>query len=73
MKGPRGDAAVGGPIVAGGNVSNASRVVAGMRAGFRACYNRGLSANPDIQGKIMLKIKVGPTGQVAECQQHYHG
>jgi outer membrane biosynthesis protein TonB len=66
VKGPRGDAAVGGPNVAGGNVSNASRVVAGMRAGFRACYNRGLSANPDIQGKIMLKIKVGPTGQVAD-------
>jgi outer membrane biosynthesis protein TonB len=64
VKGPKGDAAVGSANVAGGQVSNASRVVAGMRAGFRACYNRGLAGNPDIQGKIMLKIKVGPTGQV---------
>jgi hypothetical protein len=64
VKGPKGDASVGDANVAGGQVSNASRVVASMRAGFRACYNRGLAGNPDIQGKIMLKIKVGPTGQV---------
>jgi hypothetical protein len=36
-----------------------------MRAGFRACYNRGLATNPDIEGKIALSIRVGPTGQVA--------
>jgi hypothetical protein len=64
VKGPKGDASVGSANVAGGNVSNAARVVASMRAGFRACYNRGLASNPDIQGKIMLNIKVGPTGQV---------
>ncbi len=65
VKGPRGNADVGGPSVAGGAVSDASRVVAQMRAGFRNCYNRGLAENPDIEGKIALSIKVGPAGQVA--------
>ena len=65
VKGPRGNASVGDATVAGGTVSDASRIVALMRAGFRACYNRGLTTNPDIEGKISLAIKVGPTGQVA--------
>jgi outer membrane biosynthesis protein TonB len=65
VKGPRGSASVGDAAVAGGSVSDASRVVAQMRAGFRACYNRGLAENPDIEGKIALSIKVGPTGQVS--------
>jgi len=65
VKGPRGNTTVGDATVAGGTVSDASRVVALMRAGFRACYNRGLAENPDIEGKIALTIKVGPTGQVA--------
>jgi hypothetical protein len=63
-EGPKGSASVGGAAVSGGTVSNASRVVAGMRAGFRACYNRGLSINPDAQGSIRLTIRVGPGGEV---------
>jgi outer membrane biosynthesis protein TonB len=65
VKGPRGSADLGNASVAGGSVSDASRVVAQMRAGFRSCYNRGLAENPDIEGKIALSIKVGPTGQVS--------
>lgn len=65
VKGPRGNASVGGATTAGGQVSNASRVVAGMRAGFRACYNRALATNPDAQGRISLSIKVGPGGEVS--------
>ena len=65
VKGPRGSASVGGAAVSGGTVSNAARVVAGMRAGFRACYNRGLAENPDAQGSIRLSIRVGPGGEVA--------
>jgi hypothetical protein len=64
VAGPKGNASVGGASVAGGNVSNASRVVAGMRAGFRACYQRELSNNPDAQGSIRLSIRVGPGGEV---------
>lgn len=64
VKGPTGNAAVGGASVAGGNVGNAASVVAGMRAGFRACYNRGLATNPDASGKIDLKLRIGPGGEV---------
>ena len=65
VKGPTGNASVGGASVAGGTVGNASSVVARMRAGFRACYNRGLATNPDASGKINLRIKVGAGGEVA--------
>jgi hypothetical protein len=68
VKGPTGNASVGGAAVAGGEVSNASRVVAGMRAGFRNCYNRELAQNPDAQGSIRLSITVGPGGEVQNVQ-----
>lgn len=64
VQGPRGRASVGGASVAGGKVGNASSVVARMRAGFRACYNRALQTNPDISGRADLRIKVGPGGEV---------
>jgi hypothetical protein len=64
VKGPRGSAAVGGANVSGGMVSNASAVVAGMRAGFRSCYQRSLQDNPGIEGRIQLSIRVGPGGEV---------
>jgi hypothetical protein len=64
VQGPKGNANVGGAAVTGGSVSNAARVVAGMRAGFRACYQRGLNENPDAQGNIRLTIQVGPGGEV---------
>lgn len=65
VAGPKGNASVGGAAVSGGTVSNASRVVAGMRAGFRACYQRGLAENPDAAGSIRLTIRVGAGGEVA--------
>jgi hypothetical protein len=65
VEGPKGNASVGGAAVSGGNVSNAARVVAGMRAGFRACYQRGLAENPDAAGSIRLTIRVGAGGEVA--------
>jgi outer membrane biosynthesis protein TonB len=64
VKGPKGSANVGGTSVSGGMISNASRVIAGMRPGFRACYMRGLDENPDAQGSIRLTIRVGPGGEV---------
>ena len=64
VSGPKGNANVGGAAVSGGEVANASRVVAGMRAGFRNCFNRELAQNPDAQGRIDLSIKVGPGGEV---------
>lgn len=65
VAGPKGNASVGGAAVSGGAVSDAASVVARMRAGFRACYERGLAQNPDAQGSIRLTIRVGPGGEVA--------
>jgi Ca-activated chloride channel family protein len=73
VMGPKGSASVGGANVSGGNVSDASRVVAGMRAGFRACFNRGLQENPDAQGVIRLTIEVGREGQVEHVAAKHTG
>src|SRR5690606_6196115 len=59
IEGPKGKASQGGTNVSG-KVADASRVVARMTAGVRACYNRGLASNPDLQGRVELNIQVGP-------------
>jgi hypothetical protein len=63
VEGPKGKATIGGTNVSG-QVADANRVVARMTAGVRACYNRGLAANPDLQGRVELRIQVGPGGEV---------
>ncbi len=45
-------------------VSNANRVVARMRAGFRRCYQRALNEDPTIEGVIALTLHVGSKGRV---------
>lgn len=64
VKGPVGNASVSSSVAVG-SVQNANSVVAGMRAGFRRCYQRGLEQNPDISGSIRLTISVGPGGNVS--------
>jgi hypothetical protein len=64
VKGPTGNANVGAASVVGSKVANAERVVAGMKAGFRACYNRGLATNPDLAGSVRISAKIGPNGEV---------
>ena len=44
---------------------NASRVVAGMSAGFRNCYNRALAQNPGVYGVVTLFIRLGSGGEVS--------
>jgi hypothetical protein len=55
---------VGGAGVSGGNVANASAVVARMRGRFRHCYQMGLNQNPEMQGSVTLTAKIGPNGEV---------
>ncbi|WP_437671036.1 AgmX/PglI C-terminal domain-containing protein [Sorangium sp. So ce131] len=64
VKGPVGNAQVGGAAVSGGSVSNASSVVAGMAAGFRRCYNKGLQEDPSMKGSVKITAKIGPNGEV---------
>ena len=39
---------------ASGTVSNAARVVEGMRSDFRRCYNADLAMNPHAEGSVKL-------------------
>jgi hypothetical protein len=64
VKGPVGNAQIGGAAVSGGSVANASAVVAGMAAGFRRCYNKGLQEDPNMKGSVRITAKIGPNGEV---------
>lgn len=63
---PKGSASIGGLSLAGGSIGNAARVIAGMRAGFRSCYQRGLVADPSAAGRVQLAVRVGVSGEVAD-------
>ncbi|HKO52108.1 MAG TPA: VIT domain-containing protein [Polyangiaceae bacterium] len=65
VAGPKGNASIGGADVSGGTVGNVQRVVAGMRAGFRNCYQRGLAEDPDAAGSIRLAVRIAEGGEVA--------
>jgi hypothetical protein len=62
--GPKGDVRVGATSVVGATVPDVDRVLAGMRPGFRACYNKGLAADPTMSGKLVLSIKVAANGDI---------
>lgn len=61
---PVGTTIVGGTGQSGGNIVNASAVVARMRGRFRACYQAGLERDPTLQGSVSLVAKVGQSGEV---------
>jgi len=53
------------PVVVGGAVSDAARVIAGLRAGFRSCYASSLNSDPSLGGVLRITFEVGPEGSVA--------
>ena len=73
VTGPKGSASIGSVSLTGGGIGNAARVVAGMRAGFRNCYQRGLVEYPDAAGRIQLVVRVGAGGEVEGVTQSYSG
>ena len=64
--GPKGDVSVGSSS-ASVPVSGADRVIAGLRPGFRACYQTGLQSDPTMSGKVSFTVKVGPNGEVSSA------
>jgi hypothetical protein len=46
-------------------IANAGTVVAGLRGGFRACYNAGLRVDSSMAGHVMLSVRIGPNGAVS--------
>ena len=59
--------------VQGATVANAKRVVAGMGAGFRNCYQRGLVENENMAGVLRLSLAVGPDGVVIDADVKQKG
>jgi hypothetical protein len=43
-----------------------ARVIARRQAGFRACYERALQANPALQGRLTLRFTIAATGSVTK-------
>ena len=56
------------PTMTGPPLSDADRVVAGLRPRFRKCYQDGLNDDPNMSGKTVLAAKVQPNGEVANVE-----
>ncbi len=67
VAGPTGVANVGGASMTV-PVSDADRVIAGLRPRFRACYQQGLAQDPSMQGKVTIAVSVGPNGEVSSAE-----
>lgn len=55
------NASIGGASVSGGNISNAARVVAGLRSGIRECFRSDAASGP---GSVRFTLSVGANGAV---------
>jgi len=63
VAGPKGDAQTGA-VSASVPVSDADRVIAGLRPKFKNCYQKGLAGDPNMSGKVIVAAKIAPTGEV---------
>jgi TonB family protein len=66
VEGPKADAQVGGST-ASVPISDADRVIAGLRGRFRTCYQTGLNSDPNMSGKVIITAKVDPNGEVSSA------
>jgi hypothetical protein len=57
----------------GSTVSNASAVVRGMRASFRACYNAQLARGRHSEGRLKLKVYVDCAGRISSIRSRSLG
>ncbi|MEP7125784.1 MAG: AgmX/PglI C-terminal domain-containing protein [Byssovorax sp.] len=73
VKKPVGHISVSPPTTGGGDLPDAGGVVAAMRGGFRACYNRGLADDPTMKGSVRITASVGPNGEVKSASPSVGG
>jgi hypothetical protein len=67
-EGPQGKVTIGSLESIHGSVANGGRVWAGMKAGLRACFNRGLSTDPSQRGTLRVIVEIGPGGEVTDAR-----
>jgi TonB family protein len=72
--GPGGGGGAGGSLQRAGN-GKASRSIEEIKLVFErnkgaiyAIYNRALREEPGLQGKVVLELKIAPSGEVLECR-----
>lgn len=51
-------------------ISDADKVIASLRPGFKACYQTALAADPTIQGRVVMDTLVAPDGHVTSVNVH---
>lgn len=61
---------IGSASVFGGNVTNAARVVARLRAPLRACYSAAISSGP---GSLRFTLSISKTGAVSSANAQRSG
>jgi hypothetical protein len=66
--GPTGDVVCGLSDPIARVIPGAEHVVAGLHAGFRACYNAGLNLNPAMSGRVTLTARIATNGEVASTE-----
>lgn len=49
-------------------VTDFDRVLAGLRSRYRLCYETALNRDPDLAGKVIVALKIGPTGEVEDAK-----
>jgi TonB family protein len=52
---------------AGRSQAEISRIIEANRAAIYIIYQRALRQNPSMQGKVVFKITIAPSGEVSEC------
>ena len=63
VAGPRANVSASASM-SGALVANSQRVVAGMSAGFRRCFMKGMASNPEMSGTVRVVARIGPSGEV---------
>jgi hypothetical protein len=66
IAGPKGDASFGSTTTSA-PIANAERVIAGLHAKFRLCYNQGLAQDPGMSGQVTMVAKIAPNGEVSSA------
>lgn len=55
----------GDASVASVPIQDADRVIAGLRARFRSCYQQGLNGDPRMAGRVVVIARIAPNGAVS--------
>jgi len=64
---------VTGAADSSGVITNAAKVIAAMRPGFRQCYQRFLNRVPTASGRVRLAIHVNCSGEIPSVRATAYG